>query len=83
MSETLVLCLVFGILFLLNGISLLLLHTTNYGKNYYESLKQTESSGYLIFFNIWMLLTGVAYWIAFGVGELIQAIRTKKWKKVS
>ncbi len=80
MSETLILCLVFGILLFLNGISLLLLHTTKYGKNYYKSLKQTESPGYLIFFNAWMLLTGVCYWIAFGVGELIQIIRTKKWR---
>ena len=57
------------------GYLFLLLHTTKYGKDYYKSLKQIESPGYLIFFNAWMLLTEVYYWIAFGTGELIQLIR--------
>lgn len=74
MSETLVICLAFGILLLLNGISLVLVHTTKFGKDYYQSVKK-QGKGQEAFFNIWMILTGICFWGAVGIGKLLEKIR--------
>jgi hypothetical protein len=74
MSETGVLCLAFGIVLLLNIISIILLHTTDYGKDYYARVKK-NSIGYQIFFNVWMLLCGFCFWIAVGVSKVIEILR--------
>lgn len=74
MSETGVICLALGIVLLLNIISIILLHTTEYGKKYYAEVKK-NSIGYQIFFNIWMLLCGFCFWGAAGFSKLLELIR--------
>ena len=74
MSETGILCLAFGIVLLLNIISIILLHTTEYGKDYYAAVKK-NSIGYQIFFNIWMLLCGFCFWITAGLGKILELVR--------
>jgi len=74
MSDTLITCLAFGIILLLNIISILLLHTTKYGKDYYAGVKR-NSIAYQIFFNFWMLLCGSCFWIAVSFSKLMEKIR--------
>lgn len=74
MSETAVLCLAFGTLFVLNVISLILIHTTEYGKDYYKGVKN-QGKWYEVFFNFWMILTGVCFWGAVGLGKLLEKVR--------
>lgn len=74
MSETAVICLAFGILFVLNVISLILVHTTEYGKDYYKGVKN-QGKGYEIFFNIYMLIVGICFWGAVGASKLLEKIR--------
>ena len=74
MSDTLVTSIAFGIVLLLNIISIILLHTTKYGKDYYAAVKR-NSIGYQIFFNFWMLLCGVCFWIAAGFSKLLEKLR--------
>ena len=45
----------------LNLISLLLMYTTKVGRYFYDNLKATKP--YKIFYNFWMVLTGVTFWI--------------------
>ena len=74
MSETAVLCLAFGTLFVLNVISLILVHTTEYGKDYYKGVKN-QGKGYEIFFNIYMLIVGICFWSAVGASKFLEKIR--------
>lgn len=74
MSEAAVLCLAFGTLFVLNVISLILVHTTEYGKDYYKGVKN-QGKGYEVFFNIYMLIVGICFWGAIGCGKLLEKIR--------
>lgn len=74
MSETLVICLAFVILLVLNVTSLILIHTTEYGKDYYFGVKK-EGKGYEVFFNFWMILCGICFWGAAGFSWLRGKIR--------
>ena len=53
--------LVLGIVLFLNLLSLILMHTTKVGRFFYDNLKETKA--YKIFYNFWMVLTGITFWI--------------------
>lgn len=60
MSDLALTFLVLGILFGINLLSLILMHTTKVGKYFYSNIQ--GSKGYKIFYNFWMLITGITFW---------------------
>lgn len=73
-DDTYILLFAFGIVFLLNVISLILVYVTPYGKDYLKSVKN-NSIGYQVFWHIYFLIVGVCFWPTVGISKLIELIR--------
>lgn len=63
-TDSIVMLSVFGGLFLLNAISLILVWTTSYGKDWIFDTMSTSTKGFFIFWNFYMLIVGITFWIA-------------------
>lgn len=61
MADIQIVFMTFGILLGLNLLSLLLMHTTKVGKYFYDNISGSKS--YKIFYNFWMVITGITFWL--------------------
>lgn len=60
MSDTIVLCITFGTLLLLNIISLILMHCTKVGRYFYSDYARSKREK--VFINIYMIFVGITFW---------------------
>lgn len=61
MTDIQIVLMAFGILLGLNLLSLLLMHTTKVGRYFYDNIAGGKS--YKIFYNFWMVITGITFWM--------------------
>lgn len=61
MSEAAIIGLVFGTLFFVNILSILIMYITPLGEEYMSNMKKYDSKGYRIFWHIWMLFVGLIF----------------------
>ena len=61
MSDIVVTLIVFGIILILNAISLICMRFTEVGKYFYKDYSKTTKEAVVI--NIYMMCVGVAFWI--------------------
>lgn len=75
---------VIGGLLLLNIISLILVYVTPYGKSWLWHMMRTETKGFFIFWNFWMILTGICFWVCVGFEALRYGIEDcSEFKNIS
>jgi len=64
--DTIVTLSVIGGILLVNSICLLLAWVTPYGKSWIYHMMKDESKAFFIFWNFFMLLTGICFWVCVG-----------------